>query len=152
MKILNQNITNTDLSIGITKISELQSTENFYDDSIIHIVEKGTSKHMTIETFKNKVYEAVQNTFKTEYIDTHNVLCVVQLAVIIGIVHLLVELQCVLVGNLGRNILGLKVLKVNINIWTESLVSHHCLYENIIWWINGLKAVLRETSTTTLEW
>jgi hypothetical protein len=72
MKILNQNITNTDLSIGITKISELQSTENFYDDSIIHIVEKGTSKHMTIETFKNKVYEAVQNTFKTEYIDTHN--------------------------------------------------------------------------------
>ena len=72
MKILNQNITDQNLSIEVTKVSELPLTENLYDESIIHIVENGReSKHITAGTLKWKVYESVRNTLKTKYIDTH---------------------------------------------------------------------------------
>ena len=72
MKILNQNITVPNFSIEVTKVSELPTIENLYDDSLMHIVDRGNeSGKLTIGTFKWKIYESVQNTLKTEYIDTH---------------------------------------------------------------------------------
>ena len=73
MKILNQNITDQNFSIEVTKVSKLPELCELYDDSLLHVVDMGReSKKLKYGTFKQKVYEAVQNTFKTEYIDTHN--------------------------------------------------------------------------------
>ena len=74
MKIINSTTRNSDLN-GTT-IPELDYTSSLNDDSLIHIVQKGsddkfTSRKMKIEVFKKKIYEAVNNTFRTEYWDTH---------------------------------------------------------------------------------
>ena len=73
MKILNQNIADrNDIVLSTTKVSELEPLKELYEDSLIHIVDQGReSKKLTIGSFKEKIYEAVQNTFKTKYIDTH---------------------------------------------------------------------------------
>ena len=74
MKIINSTIRNSDSNT--TTITELDYTSSLNDDSLIHIVQKGsddkfTSRKMKIEVFKKKIYEALNNTFRTEYWDTH---------------------------------------------------------------------------------
>ncbi len=73
MKILNQNISDsTDLAIETTKVSALPEADTLPGDSFIHIVYGGnTSRKMKIDTFNDKVYEAVQNNFKVDYNDLH---------------------------------------------------------------------------------
>ena len=82
MKIINQTYRNvlTDELLNKTPVSELQETKALYEQSLIHIVQhiEGTgteskyeSMKMTIKDFEQKIYEAVQNTFKTRYWDTH---------------------------------------------------------------------------------
>ena len=79
MKILNQTTRDSYSTIQKTPVSSLQPTTELDEDSLIHIVQKvpGTtpskfeSMKMDIKTFQNKMYEAIQNTFKTEYWDTH---------------------------------------------------------------------------------
>jgi hypothetical protein len=84
MKIINKtrsDITSEESSIQKTPISELEETSALPDGSLIHIVvnETGirgnapsyTSKKMRVETFKQKIYDSVQNTLKTGYWDTH---------------------------------------------------------------------------------
>ena len=82
MKILNReyrDITSGE-SLLKTPVSELDETSNLFDKSLIHIIECRNenddsptydSKKMLLGDFKQKVYEAVQNTFKTSYWDTH---------------------------------------------------------------------------------
>ena len=82
MKIMNATprIVGLDEVIQKTPISDLPNTANLIDESLIHIVEyiegQGTgavydSKKMTIGQLKQKMYESVQNTLKTSYLDTH---------------------------------------------------------------------------------
>ena len=59
-----------------TAVSELPLTSELRDKSLIHIVQfiqddKYESQRMEINTFESKIYEAVQNTFKTRYSETH---------------------------------------------------------------------------------
>lgn len=60
-----------------TAVSELPLTSELRDKSLIHIVQfiqddKYESQRMEINTFESKIYEAVQNTFKSRYAETHN--------------------------------------------------------------------------------
>lgn len=60
-----------------TAVSELPLTSELRDKSLIHIVQfiqddKYESQRMEINTFAGKIYEAVQNTFKTRYSETHS--------------------------------------------------------------------------------
>lgn len=77
MKILNREYRNIQNEVlNKTPISELDLTSEFDDKSYLHLVQfveegKYTSMRIRGDTFKQKVYEAVQNTFKTEYWDTH---------------------------------------------------------------------------------
>ena len=79
MKIVNQtyrDIAPNEASIEKTPISELDQTNSLPDGSLIHVVlnnggNKYESKKMTVEAFKQKIYDSVQNTFKTKYWDTH---------------------------------------------------------------------------------
>lgn len=83
MKILNQtyrSVESTESSFVTTKVSELSPTPELKPESLIHIVQysEGTSNpakyesmKMRVQDFEAKVYEAVQNTFKTAYWDTH---------------------------------------------------------------------------------
>ena len=84
MKIINKtrsDITSEESSIQKTPISALEETSALPDGSLIHIVVNETairgnapsytSKRMLVETFKQKIYDSVQNTLKTGYWDTH---------------------------------------------------------------------------------
>ena len=84
MKIINKtrsDIANEESSIQKTPISDLEETSALPDGSLIHIVVNETairgdepsytSKKMLVETFKQKIYDSVQNTLKTGYWDTH---------------------------------------------------------------------------------
>ena len=83
MKILNQTIRDAaDLSHQMTAVSELQPTSELKKESLLHIIQyldnggpasarRYESMRMTVEAFENKIYQAVQNTFKTAYWDTH---------------------------------------------------------------------------------
>lgn len=83
MKIINQTyreILNTEYPIQKTSISELPDTTEIRDKSYIHLVQllnegsdtpKYESMKLRIDRLQNKIYEAVQNTLKTAYWDTH---------------------------------------------------------------------------------
>lgn len=81
MKILNQTQRDAlDLSHQMTAVSELQLTSELKKESLLHIVQylddSGDQKRyesmgITVEAFENKIYQAVQNTLKTAYWDTH---------------------------------------------------------------------------------
>lgn len=77
MKILNQTYRDSNEStIQKTPISELDETTRLPEGSLIHIVMNDgnnnfESKKMTTDVFKQKIYDSVQNTFKTAYWDTH---------------------------------------------------------------------------------
>lgn len=80
MKILNQTTRESYSTILKTPVTDLQPTSEFDDKSYLHLVqfiddndnvEKYESMKIRGYDFKQKVYEAVQNTFKTEYWDTH---------------------------------------------------------------------------------
>ena len=84
MKILNQTYRDVQEEVrNKTPVSELQFTSELIDESLLHIVqyssEHSTSEHnayesmkITLGDFKQKIYESVQDTFKTKYWDTHN--------------------------------------------------------------------------------
>ena len=85
MKILNQTyreVRENETPISKTYISDLSLATELDPGSLIHIVQlipntgistppMYESMKMEIATFQNKVYEAVQNTLKTAYWDTH---------------------------------------------------------------------------------
>ena len=79
MKIINktyQDVGEGESPIQKTPITELQTTTDLPYGSLIHIVKKISddkyeSQKMTTDTFKQKIYDAVQNTLKTSYWDTH---------------------------------------------------------------------------------
>ena len=82
MKILNQTYRKaaSDEVLNKTPVSELPATSELKPESLIHIVQyidnnssqyRYESMKMTIDSFENKVYEAVQNTFKVRYWNTH---------------------------------------------------------------------------------
>ena len=83
MKILNhtyRGVESTESTLLKTPISELDETTELVPKSLIHIVQyegdsNGSptyqSKKMKISDFENKVYEAVQNTLKEAYFETH---------------------------------------------------------------------------------
>ena len=75
MKTINQT-KGTPISHALTTVTDLRETTELTEDSLLHIVHcegggKYESMKMTVDNFKQKIYEAVQNTFKTEYWDTH---------------------------------------------------------------------------------
>jgi hypothetical protein len=79
MKIINKtyrDVGSSEYPIQKTPISELQTATDLPYGSLIHIVKKIDEKNyesqkMTTDTFKQKIYDAVQNTLKTSYWDTH---------------------------------------------------------------------------------
>jgi len=84
MKILNhtyREVSATENAILKIPVSELQPTTELNDNSFLHIakcispdsaaVKQYESMKITAHDFKQAVYEAVQNTFKTSYWDTH---------------------------------------------------------------------------------
>lgn len=81
MKIMNSNtrgIEENEVYIQKTPISDLSPTSELKPKSLIHIVQYTDiigkpyqSMKMEIGTFEQKIYEAVQNTLKTSYWDTH---------------------------------------------------------------------------------
>lgn len=78
MKILNKThreVFANEIAIAKTPITELSLTNELPIGSYIHIVTKNgnnfESKKMTTDVFKQKIYDSVQNTFKTSYWDTH---------------------------------------------------------------------------------
>lgn len=79
MKILNnkyRDIAGGENTIIKTPITELLSTYNLAEGSFIHVVEHDgqghyESKKITVDDFKQKIYDSVQNTLKTSYWDTH---------------------------------------------------------------------------------
>ena len=83
MKILNQTyreVESSESAILKTPVSELEQTSELIPRSLIHIVQfekevDGKSEYqsmkMEVSTFSNKVYEAVQNTLKESYFQTH---------------------------------------------------------------------------------
>jgi hypothetical protein len=79
MKIINKtyrDVGEGESPIQKTPITELQTATDLTYGSLIHIVTKNAddkyeSQKMTTDTFKQKIYDAVQNTFKTSYWDTH---------------------------------------------------------------------------------
>lgn len=83
MKILNTSYRELAANevINKTSITNLQTTSELFGESYLHIVQclngEGTdakyeSMKITVGDFEQKVYEAVQNTLKTAYWDTHN--------------------------------------------------------------------------------
>ena len=84
MKILNSTTRDTESPIQKTPVSDLPTITQLKDESLIHIVDfiKGNSttkyyqsSSMTCGTLKQKLYEAVNNTLKTGYWDTHLAKC-----------------------------------------------------------------------------
>ena len=81
MKIVNktyQDVREGESTIQKTPVTNLPDATELPYGSLIHIVtrlENGNyeSKKMTTDVFKQKIYDAVQNTFKTSYWDTHEV-------------------------------------------------------------------------------
>lgn len=80
MKILNRtyrDITGNEPSFQKTTITDLPETWELLENSLMHVVVKVgendnyESMRISTDTFKQKIYEAVQNTFKTVYWDTH---------------------------------------------------------------------------------
>lgn len=78
MKIVNQIYRDndpTESNIQKTPISALDETFQLPEGSLIHIVTNNNgnyeSKKMTTDWFKQRIYDSVQNTFKTKYWDTH---------------------------------------------------------------------------------
>ena len=79
MKIVNQTyrdvLPRETNPIEKTPISNLAGTSELPSGSLIHIVTmKGNSyesKKMTVDAFKQKIFDSVQNNFKTTYWDTH---------------------------------------------------------------------------------
>lgn len=78
MKIINKtyrDVGEGESPIQKTPITELSEATSLSQGSLIHIVSKigGTyeSQRMTTDTFKQKIYDSVQNTLKTSYWDTH---------------------------------------------------------------------------------
>lgn len=79
MKIINKtyrDVREGESPIQKTPISELQTATDLPYGSLIHIVKRNSegnyeSQKMTTDTFKQKIYDAVQNTLKTRYWDTH---------------------------------------------------------------------------------
>lgn len=81
MKILNTTYRDVqDEVLNKTPVSELQPTSEAFKDSLIHIVQhitgtgtnaKYESMRITVGDLQQKMYEAIQNTFKTKYWDTH---------------------------------------------------------------------------------
>lgn len=83
MKILNQTYRDLEVSptIESTMVSELPETFELKDDSVIHVADfakvldngsmEYNSMKVSVKTFKQKMYESVQNTLKTGYWDTH---------------------------------------------------------------------------------
>ena len=79
MKIINktyQNVREGESTIQKTPITNLPDATELPYGSLIHVVTKlGTgnyeSRKMTTDDFKQKIYDSIQNTFKTSYWDTH---------------------------------------------------------------------------------
>ena len=79
MKIVNktyQDVREGESTIQKTPVTNLPDATELPYGSLIHVVTKLSngnyeSKKMTTDVFKQKVYDAVQNTFKTSYWDTH---------------------------------------------------------------------------------
>ena len=79
MKIVNktyQDVREGESTIQKTPVTNLPDATELPYGSLIHVVtrlENGNyeSKKMTTDTFKQKIYDAVQNTLKTSYWDTH---------------------------------------------------------------------------------
>lgn len=83
MKIVNntyRDILPREATIEKTPISKLDETTTLPEGSLMHIVTKKDesnfeSKKMTVDAFKQKIYDSVQNTLKTTYWDTHEQSC-----------------------------------------------------------------------------
>ena len=77
MKILNQTTRDTELPFETTPVTGLEKMDDLPPSSLMHIVRYDEitggydSRKMLVSSFQNKMYQAIQNTFKTEYIDTH---------------------------------------------------------------------------------
>ena len=77
MKILNQTTRDTELPFETTPVTGLEKMDDLPPSSLMHIVRYDDiaggyeSRKMLVSSFQNKMYQAIQNTFKTEYIDTH---------------------------------------------------------------------------------
>ena len=77
MKIVNQTTRAASSEIQTTPITALNESDELVDGSYIHVAEKvpgtsqWTSKKILLDTFKEKLYQSVQNTLKTQYWDTH---------------------------------------------------------------------------------
>lgn len=67
--------TTSQLGFQTTKVSELFSTSELHDDSLIHLVESINgnfqSMKITAHDLKQKLYEAVNNLHRTRYLETH---------------------------------------------------------------------------------
>lgn len=82
MKIVNKtyrDVSPREAPIQKTPITGLAETSELPDGSLIHIVTNDgagnfESKKMTVDAFKQKIYDSVQNTFKTKYWDTHELI------------------------------------------------------------------------------
>lgn len=76
MKILNQTTKDATYPFPTTSLYELPLTVEMIPESYIHIVQQEdggySSKKMSIQTFNNKVYQSVNNTFKVDYWREHN--------------------------------------------------------------------------------
>ena len=79
MKIINktyQNVREGESTIQKTPITNLPDATELPYGSLIHVVTNlgngnYESRKMTTDTFKQKIYDSIQNTFKTSYWDTH---------------------------------------------------------------------------------
>ena len=85
MKIVNKtyrDIVEGESTIQTTTVSNLASTTSLNEGALMHIVQnigdpqhpKYESKKITVDDFKQKIYDAVQNTFKTKYWETHELM------------------------------------------------------------------------------
>lgn len=85
MKIVNRtysNIVESESTIQKTPVTKLAPTTSLNEGALMHIVQnvgdpqhpQYESKRITIDDFKQKIYESVQNTFKTKYWETHELI------------------------------------------------------------------------------
>lgn len=85
MKIVNRtyrDIVESESTIQKTPVSELAPTTSLNEGALMHIVQnigtaqlpKYESKRITVDDFKQKIYDSVQNTFKTKYWETHELI------------------------------------------------------------------------------
>lgn len=76
MKIIDQTIRDANYPFQTTSVFDLPPTSDLIPESYIHIVQfidgGYSSRKMHIGNFTNKVYQAVNNTFKVEYWRLHN--------------------------------------------------------------------------------